>query len=127
MAKTILYICSLCGKQVERREQGKPPNRCKACNHLWSSCRTQARSKFGREVTDDEIMAAVIRRLERRQARLEAGQTRGTGSSYRGCRLIAHREAIRSTFNSSELMRAPAEKAAKMFNQILSGERCFTI
>ena len=124
----ITYTCSLCGEQIERNERGHPPNRCKTGNGLWSSCRNTARAKFGREeVTDAEIMDAVTARLERRQIRLEAGPQKGPNGHSKSSRQIVPREAVWMTFNTHDIMRAPTEKAVRMFRQILKRERMFTM
>lgn len=116
----IIYTCSLCGKQIQRRARGKAPNRCRKCNALWSSCRGVARHQCRRqEVTDKEIMDAVNKRLEWRQARFEADWTEK--SEYQG--FMAPREVVRQTFTSADLQNEPAEKAARMINQVLKRER----
>ena len=40
---------------------------------------------------------------------------------------LAPREQIRSTFNASDIMRAPTEKSVRYLQMILSGERYFTM
>lgn len=37
------------------------------------------------------------------------------------------REAVRSTFNTGDLMNSPVEKTLKMLEKIISGERLFTM
>lgn len=39
----------------------------------------------------------------------------------------APREVVRSTFNTSDLMHAPAEKTVRMLEQIIRGDRLFTM
>ena len=39
----------------------------------------------------------------------------------------APREVVRSTFNTSDLMHAPAEKTVRMLEQIIKGDRLFTM
>ena len=48
-----------------------------------------------------------------------AGKGRGAFS--------APREVVRSTFNTSDLMHAPVEKTVKMLEQIIKGDRFFTM
>ncbi len=40
---------------------------------------------------------------------------------------LLQREVVRSTFNTSDIMHAPAEKAARILNKIINGERLFTM
>jgi hypothetical protein len=40
---------------------------------------------------------------------------------------VAPREVVRSTFNSSDIMHAPAEKAIRILDKIIKGERLFTM
>ncbi len=37
------------------------------------------------------------------------------------------REVVRNTFNSSDIMHAPAEKAVRILDKIIKGERLFTM
>ncbi|MDF1544795.1 MAG: hypothetical protein P1R58_06790 [bacterium] len=39
----------------------------------------------------------------------------------------ANREVVRSTFNTTDLMHSPVEKTIKMLEQIIKGERFFTM
>ena len=39
----------------------------------------------------------------------------------------ANREVVRSTFNTTDLMHSPVEKTLKMLEQIIKGERFFTM
>jgi len=39
----------------------------------------------------------------------------------------ASREVVRSTFNTTDLMHSPVEKTIKMLEQIIKGERMFTM
>ena len=39
----------------------------------------------------------------------------------------APREVVRSTFNTADLMHSPVEKTLKMLEQIINGERFFTM
>ncbi len=39
----------------------------------------------------------------------------------------APREVVRSTFNTTDLMHSPVEKTLKMLEQIINGERFFTM
>jgi len=39
----------------------------------------------------------------------------------------APREVVRSTFNSSDIMHAPVEKAVRILDKIIKGERLFTM
>ena len=39
----------------------------------------------------------------------------------------AQREVVRSTFNTADLMHSPVEKTLKMLEQIIKGERMFTM
>ena len=39
----------------------------------------------------------------------------------------APREVVRTTFNTSDLMHAPVEKTVKMLEQIIKGDRLFTM
>ena len=39
----------------------------------------------------------------------------------------AQREVVRSTFNTTDLMHSPVEKTLKMLEQIIKGERFFTM
>jgi len=39
----------------------------------------------------------------------------------------APREVVRTTFNSSDIMHAPVEKAARILDKIIKGERLFTM
>jgi hypothetical protein len=39
----------------------------------------------------------------------------------------APREVVRTTFNTSDLMHAPAEKTVRMLEQIIKGDRFFTM
>lgn len=39
----------------------------------------------------------------------------------------ASREVVRSTFNTTDLMHSPVEKTIKMLEQIINGERLFTM
>ncbi len=41
--------------------------------------------------------------------------------------VIAQREVVRSTFNTTDLMHSPVEKTLKMLEQIIKGERLFTM
>ncbi len=40
---------------------------------------------------------------------------------------LCPREVVRTTFNSSDIMHAPAEKAARILDKIIKGERLFTM
>ncbi len=40
---------------------------------------------------------------------------------------VAPREVVRSTFNSSDIMHAPVEKAVRILDKIIKGERLFTM
>ncbi|MBD3403210.1 hypothetical protein GF420_09975 [candidate division GN15 bacterium] len=50
-------------------------------------------------------------------------KARGRGKSS----FAAPREVVRSTFNTSDLMHAPVEKTVRMLEQIIKGERFFTM
>lgn len=41
--------------------------------------------------------------------------------------LDMHREAVRSTFNTTDIMHSPVEKTLKILEQIIKGERLFTM
>lgn len=41
--------------------------------------------------------------------------------------MIASREVVRSTFNTTDIMHSPVEKTLKMLEKIISGERLFTM
>ena len=41
--------------------------------------------------------------------------------------LTAPREVVRSTFNTTDLMHSPVEKTLRMLEQIIKGERLFTM
>lgn len=41
--------------------------------------------------------------------------------------LTAPREVVRSTFNTADLMHSPVEKTIRMLEQIIKGERLFTM
>ncbi len=47
----------------------------------------------------------------------------GRGKSSFSCQ----REVVRTTFNSSDIMHAPAEKAIRILDKIIKGERLFTM
>ena len=47
----------------------------------------------------------------------------GRGKSSFSC----PREVVRTTFNSSDIMHAPAEKAIRILDKIIKGERLFTM
>jgi hypothetical protein len=51
--------------------------------------------------------------------KLRAGRGK-TGSS-------AQREVVRSTFNTTDIMHSPVEKTVKMLEQIIKGQRLFTM
>lgn len=50
-------------------------------------------------------------------------KARGRGRSG----FSASREVVRSTFNTTDLMHSPVEKTIKMLEQIIKGERMFTM
>jgi len=41
--------------------------------------------------------------------------------------LVAPREVVRSTYNTSDIMHAPVEKTVRMLEKIIKGERFFTM
>jgi len=41
--------------------------------------------------------------------------------------MIASREVVRSTFNTTDIMHSPVEKTLKMLEKIIKGERLFTM
>lgn len=45
----------------------------------------------------------------------------------RGKGMIASREVVRSTYNTSDIMHAPVEKTIKILQKIIRGERLFTM
>ena len=45
----------------------------------------------------------------------------------RGRGMVASREVVRSTYNSSDIMHAPVEKTVKILQKIIKGERLFTM
>ncbi|MCB2231369.1 hypothetical protein KQH82_11695 [bacterium] len=50
-------------------------------------------------------------------------KARGRGKSS----FSAPREVVRSTFNTSDIMHAPVEKTVRMLEQIIKGDRFFTM
>lgn len=82
---------------------------------MGKKCRPRHRREYDKEYY----------RTHREQAR--AYQRAYNQDHKRKVRLRAPRAKIRETFNTSDIMQAPVEKAQRMFEQICSGERSFTM
>jgi len=125
------FTCSGCGQTFE----GEPRRQwCDACHPRPS--RVKARGgdpescKSGDTTTVEgrrEYQRRYYQKHKKKCREYQRRYTRQYRSRHREARFEASREIVRTTFNTSELMQAPAEKAARMLDQILRRERGFTM